>query len=272
MAITINKYLTKEQLIKLFSNPVSGIACDLGNIPWVQIQCLKNIRYSKSMILKALDFWFDQYHKYSMKIWHMRTPFIDMSANVFGLLKELGNRMELVRKCPDSFLFSHRFIKEVDINQYRKHGGNNLAITNSLLNKKYEDIIVNNGFRPQVGTLDPYMPVMSTTGISFTIFANEHPYIPKDKISRVGVTEANNVYVIPHKKKGNGAYTSKPIKKPQAPSNQLFNRDITQGFFIGAVTQAMSELTIALSKAAQEQAPKSSGGLGNIIRPKKFRR
>ena len=197
-----NHELTPAQYLKLFSNPVSGIACDIFSavenkgIHDEIVRNLSKIRYSKSMIYNALNFWFDQYHTYYMKLWHMRTPFIDMSGNILDLLQELGSRMELVRNCPDSFLFSHRYIEEMDINNYRKYSSNNLSITNNLLNKKYKGIIVNNGFRPQKGTLDPFIPVMSSTGIYFSIFANEHPYITRQKISRVGMTEKGNVFML----------------------------------------------------------------------------
>lgn len=203
MGILVNaNKLSDEQLIKLFSNPVSGIACDLGDIPWCRIDFLGKIRYSKSMMLGALNFWFDQYHVYWKKLWQKRTNFIDLSVNVLDLLQELGSRMEIVRNCPDSFLFSHRYIKEVDINHYRKYGGKGLADTNNLLNKKYKNIIVNNGFRPQRGTMDPFIPVMSSTGIYFSIFANEHPYIPRQKISKVGMTDKGNTYILHRKKVG----------------------------------------------------------------------
>jgi hypothetical protein len=227
MGILIPRQLTKEQYIKLFSNPVSGIACDFGVVTQAENwEFIKNIRYSKSMILKALNFWFDQYQTYYMKLWHMRTAFVDMSGPVLDLLKELGHRMEIVRNCPDSFLFSHRYIKEVDVNEYRKYGTKNLAMINTLLNKKYEDIIVNNGFRPQVGTLDPHMPVMSTTGISFSIFANEHPYIPKQKISKVGMTDKGNVFILHTKGKG-----VQQINKPLNQAPKLYNKDVAQSVF-----------------------------------------
>ena len=245
MAIIIPKNkLTREQYIKLFSNPVSGIACDFdkcypdeieyaGLVQDVVNNDLSKIRYSKSMIYNALDFWYNQYHKYYMKLWRMRKPFVDVSGKIFDILQELGTRMELVRNCPDSFLFSHRHIKELDVNHYRKYGGHNLAYTNQLLNKKYEDIIVNNGFRPQVGTLDPYMPVMSSATIGFTIFANEHPYIPRQKINKVGMTEKGNLYVL-HKKKQQSGSTNKSKNNNGAKTNTpkkdttLYNKDIAQ--------------------------------------------
>ena len=58
MAIIIPRQLTMEQYIKLFSNPVSGIVCEVdayNRDHRVKYHC-QNIRYSKSMILKALDF------------------------------------------------------------------------------------------------------------------------------------------------------------------------------------------------------------------------
>lgn len=212
MAILIDKVLPIPQYIKLFSNPVSGIACEIHKDYSKHVYpYIKDIRYSKSMILRALDFWFDQYHKYYMKVWSIRTAFIDVSGEVLGILKGIGQMINDIKNMPDSFLFSHRHIKEIDVNKYR--GNNRLSEQNALLNKKYDMKFIH-----QEGTLNQFRIMkLKNNEIWFTVFPNEHPYITKDKISRVGVTEAGNVYVL-HRKKKNGAYNPKPIKKqPQAP-------------------------------------------------------
>lgn len=191
--IILSQSMKTFQIVKLFSNPVSGITCDLGvvssNETW---DAIKNIRYSKSMMLGALKFWIEQYCSYYLKLRRIDTAFIKMSYKIDELIQELITREKLVKSCPDSFLFSHRYIKELS----------NKDKTCILLDKKYKDEIsrINNGFRPQAGTLDPHIPIMSTTGISFTIFANEHPYIHRQKISKVGMTDRGNIYIL-HKKK-----------------------------------------------------------------------
>ncbi len=206
LGISIRRQLNQQQYIKLFSNPVSGIACQIepNMISFenehsfgtkkeeLNLDYLKNIRYSKSMILKALYFWEKQYNRYLELL--KKAQFNPLfKSNNYDPYKEneILKLIMLVHNLPDTFLFSHRHIQEVK----RKD------ITCKLLDKKYKDIIFNNGFRPQQGTFDPFMPVMSSTGIYFSVFANEHPYIPRQKISRVGMTEKGNVFVL-HK---NGA-------------------------------------------------------------------
>jgi hypothetical protein len=194
MGILIPRQLTIEQYIKLFSNPVSGLVCEVDayNRDHRVNYHTKNIRYSKSMMLKALDFWFDQLYDYYTKIWHMRKPFIDMSANVFELVKELGSRMELVRSCPDTFLFSHRYIQPGNFKDYTDD------TPCALLKKKYPNIIKKD--QPlwiQKGKRDIFFDIhLRDLGIHFTVFPNEHPYITRDKISKVGKTDRGNVFVL----------------------------------------------------------------------------
>ena len=67
MGILIPRQLTNNQFIKLFSNPVSGIACESSYIERMELPArerLYKIRYSKSMMLGALKFWFDYSEKY----------------------------------------------------------------------------------------------------------------------------------------------------------------------------------------------------------------
>lgn len=196
--------LNPKQAVKLWSNPVSGIACGYDGNYALQHGMkfhLERIRYSKSMLLGALNFWFDKYHAYSMKMWHMRTSYISFFDNMLGILQELGDIMESVRNMPDTFLFSHRHIEEMDVNLYRKYSGRTLAATNHQLNKKYEDI-KGIGFRAQTRTMDPFCRMESrSTGISFTIFPNEKMYITKQKITNVGITDKGNVYIMHGKRK-----------------------------------------------------------------------
>ena len=97
-------------------------------------------------------------------------------------------------ECPDTFLFSHRHIQDLDINKYRKANG--LSEQNLLLKTKY-----NMQFIHQEGTMQQFARIKTEVGIEFTVFPCEHPYIPKQKITRVGMTDKGNVYIL-HK---NGA-------------------------------------------------------------------
>jgi hypothetical protein len=192
LGILIPRQLTQEQYIKLFSNPVSGIACEVdayNRDHRVKYHC-KNIRYSKSMIVKALDFWFDQLHAYFMKVWYIRHPMMDVSQHIIPELKRLGEIMCMIKDhCPDTFLFSHRYISSISIQPTKYSTG--MREQSKLLSNKYEDI-----FFFQEGSLQPYKPIKTNVGIEFTVFPNEHPYITRQKISRVGMTEKGNVFVM----------------------------------------------------------------------------
>ena len=139
LVIQIRKKLTKEQYIKLFSNPVSGIACDMNGAAMndfmtycIMVNILNNIRYSKSMILKALNFWFDQIHSYYLKIYKIRkNSLIDVSEHIVPYMVELRNIMNMIESLPNTFLFSHRHIQDLNINKYRNPNG--LADQNLLL-------------------------------------------------------------------------------------------------------------------------------------------
>jgi len=77
-----------------------------------------------------------------------------------------------------------------------------MNIQSNILNKKYPMLFEQcNSYGFQEQTMDIYYRIKTNVGIEFTVFPNEHPYIPRQKISRVGMTEKGNVYVL-HK---NGA-------------------------------------------------------------------
>ena len=118
MGILIPRQLTRDQYIKLFSNPVSGIACEIERkTNYVYAHgarfYLKDIRYSKSMMVRALDFWFDQLHTYSMKVWKISHPLVSVIGYIMNELHEIGKFLGMVKELPDSFLFSHRHIQDI---------------------------------------------------------------------------------------------------------------------------------------------------------------
>ena len=196
-----------EQYIKLFSNPVSGIACEVdayNRDHRVKYHC-QNIRYSKSMILKALYFWNKQMVNYFNKI---RTVYNPLRTGIITQLQDqiikIMDIREKVSKFPDTFLFSHRYIQDMSVGmdkpgyKYTK----SMNIQSNILNKKYPMLFEQcNSYGFQEQTMDIYYRIKTNVGIEFTVFPNEHPYIPRQKISRVGMTEKGNVYVL-HK---NGA-------------------------------------------------------------------
>jgi hypothetical protein len=193
LGILIPRQLDMEQYIKLFSNPVSGIACEVDayNHDHRVKYHTKNIRYSKSMILKALYFWEKQYDRYLQLL--KKAQFNPLFKSKYDDYKENEalKLIMMVHNFPDTFLFSHRYIQEMNINHYRSYGGKNPAQTNHLLNKKY-----NMEFRPQEQTMQHFARIKTNVGIEFTVFPNEHPYIQKQKITRVGMTDSGNVFVL----------------------------------------------------------------------------
>jgi hypothetical protein len=212
MGILIPRQLTKEQYIKLFSNPVPAIACEMETITWNQSDSLKDIRYSKSMMVRALDFWFNQLHSYCMKVWAIPHPLINAVGYIMDELKELGEVLYMVREeLPDSFLFSHRYIRPGSFKDFSDD------TQCKLLKNKYP-MIKDYPLHYQQTKHDPYFKIdMNTLGIGFTVFPNEHPYIQKQKITKVGMTDKGNVYVL-HKKEDVGAYTPTTTKDTvQAP-------------------------------------------------------
>ena len=200
MGILIPRQLTKKQYIKLFSNPVSGIAADLGDPKppdykqvYNTISILQNIRYSKSMILDALTFWYERfnlYKKHTIDFYKKNTMFADeyMLKRLQTQEDDFNYSIDLVKNSPDSFLFSHGYIRPVDMTL-------GIAKQKRLLSKKYPhlDLICQEGSL-QLYHRFPYGGYI--TSFSFTIFPNEHPYIQKQKITKVGMTDKGNVYVI----------------------------------------------------------------------------
>lgn len=201
---------TKDQITKIFSNPVSGIYSELVSsfdLTDENLKHISKIRYSKSMMVKAITFWTDYYYNFAKKLERMDSN--PIFRNVISKADEdyldLLYKYTMVKECPDSFLFSHRYITTVDINTYlKKYNSQNLVYTNSILNKKYEKLRDNISFESQEQTMDPFIKIRTNVGIEFTVFPNEHPYIPRQKISKVGMTEKGNIYVM-HKKKKVGA-------------------------------------------------------------------
>jgi hypothetical protein len=214
MAITITRQLTKDQYIKLFSNPVSGIACDFGVVTKMENwNFIKDIRYSKSMLLGALKFWLDYTAKYYVKISRLYHPLLNLKQEFEATLSNLRGMIVYVKKTfPDSCLFSHRYINPLPRSKYSK----SLKIQQKLL----QDIVGINMIDFQEKTLQPYYTIhdYGKFKMEFTVFFNQHPYIPKQKISRVGKTKQGNIFVL-HRKDKNGAQM--PI---QAPKKNLVKR------------------------------------------------
>src|SRR5688500_3155561 len=179
--ILIPRQLTKDQYIKLLSNPVSGIICDFGVVTrsenW---DFIKNIRYSKSMILRALDFWYDYNYQRYLQVKKIHHITINIS-NIFELaLSGIKVNYEMISGYPDSYLFSHRYIKPLHHSKY----SNPLKIQYKLLQEKLRIKMI----EFQEGSLQPYyiFSDYEKGGIEFTVFPNEHPYIPKQKLKHIG--------------------------------------------------------------------------------------
>jgi hypothetical protein len=192
MGILIPRQLTQQQYIKVFSNPVSGIACEVS--AYMRDHGVKhniqNIRYSKSMILNALKFWSDQLFNYYLKITKITNPLApqhDSGQHTLMDINTLNETIELVKKFPDTFLFSHRYIQRINPNNYTQ----GMKIQSKLLEDKYPISI-----QFQKGSGDPHYPMTTFPNFIFTIFPNEHPYIIKQKITKVGMTDRGNVYVM----------------------------------------------------------------------------
>src|SRR5688572_13873195 len=188
--ILIPRQLTKDQYIKLFSNPVSGIICEFGLARPDVMKDLSKIRYSKSMILRALDFWYNyNYQRYSQirKIHHIT---FDPSTQIGRILDGIHINYQMIKKYPDSYLFSHRYIRPLHHSKY----SNPLKIQYKLLQEKLRIKMI----EFQEGSLQPYyiFSDYEKGGIEFTVFPNEHPYIPKQKLKHIGKTDKGNVYII----------------------------------------------------------------------------
>jgi hypothetical protein len=207
MGILIPRQLAKEQYIKLFSNPVSGIACEVS--PYIRDHGVKhniqNIRYSKSMLLGALYFWEKQYDEYNRRLkWAQFNPIF---SNDSQPPKEnlLLKSIMLVHNLPNSFLFSHRYISS----QWGTRDSKAMCIQHDLLAKKYPELFKMSRFTGYTQDNKKELCCYIELGfLEFTVFPNEHPYITKQKISKVGMTDRGNVFIL-HKKDSNGAQTKK---------------------------------------------------------------
>lgn len=227
MGILIPRQLTKEQYVKLFSNPVSGITADFGVLTEAQNwEFIKNIRYSKSMMVRALDFWFDQLHAYCMKVWAIPHPLINAVSYIMNELKELGHILYMVKEeLPDTFLFSHRYIRPGSFKDFSDD------TQCKLLKNKYP-MIKDYPLHYQQTKHDPYFKIdINILGIGFTVFPNEHPYIQKQKIVKVGMTKQGNVMIIHKKEDGDYKLDTNKEKQSQPQASKLWNKDVAQNVF-----------------------------------------
>lgn len=197
MGILIPRHaLTNHQRsIKLFSNPVSGIACHFNPKSNYELahgvqHSINGIKYSKSMLLGALKFWNKQLHKYYWKIKSIYNPL--GSTNVRDIENQLigiKNSILQVEEMPNSFLFSHRYIEIVSNLDYQP-----LQIQRKLLEQKYPNLGI---IWFEKGTLQPIASKeIPSLGIAFSIFINEYPYIKRAKIAEVGKTKRGNTFII----------------------------------------------------------------------------
>lgn len=198
MTIQIKRHLTKEQYIKVFSNPVSGISCILPDIKCdicreYTFDIIKDIRYSKSMIIRALEFWLDQIFKLYLKVtraYNPLEPTKDVGQEIMKQYVSMESKIEYVKTMPDTFLFSHRYIISYDVEKYTDA----MKLQIKLLDQKYQKLLNFPFF--QKGKMDPFSVLQAPYGIQFTVFPNEHPYIARQKILEVGKTKKGNTYVI----------------------------------------------------------------------------
>jgi hypothetical protein len=210
MAIQIqNRKLTPDQYLKLYSNPVSGIACDMNgagtNYDYAHFGRfhLKNIRYSKSMMLKALYFWEKQYDRYLELL--KKAQFNPLFSSKNNKENEVLKMIMFVHNLPDTFLFSHRHIHDIwDGVKPGNHYPRPIMEQIKLLNDKYPILFnecYSSGFQEQ--TTNRYYRIKTEIGIEFTVFPCEHPYIEKQKISKVGITDNGNVYILHDRERKN---------------------------------------------------------------------
>ena len=195
MTIKIKRHLLYTQYIKLFSNPISGIACEVDayNRDQFVIPCCQNIRYSKSMIIKALEFWSDQIFKLYLKmskLYNPLEPMKDMGEEIMKKYVDIDHLVQYIKTLPDSFLFSHRYIMSYDNDRHTQ----GMSLQLKILNTKYQQLI--GPLRFQKGKMDPFTILQTPYGIQFTVFPNEHPYIRRQKIMEVGKTTKGNTFII----------------------------------------------------------------------------
>lgn len=197
MGILIPRHaLTNSQRsIKLFSNPVSGIACHFDPKSNYELahgvqHSINGIKYSKSMLLGALKFWRKQMIQYYLKIKRIYNPLGSTNIkDIDSQLVQISSTILDVEKMPNSFLFSHRYIEIVSNLDYQP-----LQIQRKLLEQKYPNLGI---IWFEKGTLQPIASKeIKSLGIQFSIFLNEHPYIKRVKIAEVGKTKKGNTFII----------------------------------------------------------------------------
>jgi hypothetical protein len=122
---------------------------------------------------------------------------MDVSQHIIPELKRLGEIMCMIKEdLPDTFLFSHRHIQDMTERMAEPYS-KAMDIQADLLNKKYQFLFEQcNSYGFQEQTMDIYYRIKTEVGIEFTVFPCEHPYIKRQKISKVGITEKGNVYII----------------------------------------------------------------------------
>lgn len=192
----------RQQTFKLFSNPVSGIACywdPKSNYELAHggFAAIKDIKYSKSMLKGALRFWYLQMKSYYFRVSRIYNPLSSGGVDLKKILKQMddiGDTFQFVDKLPNHFLFSHRY---VNLNRSFKHEP--LLIQQKLLKEKYPQL---DKIWFEKVTMQPVTgKAIEGLDIVFTIFLNEHPYLHRTKIAEVGQTDAGNVFIIRKKQK-----------------------------------------------------------------------
>lgn len=197
-----NALKNRQQTFKLFSNPVSGIACywdPKSNYELAHggFAAIKDIKYSKSMLKGALLFWRNQMESYLNRIRRIYNPLHSSTVNLIKIREQVSvivDTYDFVDKLPDHFLFSHRY---VNLNRSFKHEP--LLIQQKLLKTKYPQL---DKIWFEKVTMQPVTgKAIEGLDIVFTIYLNEHPYIQRTKIAEVGQTEKGNVFIIRKKSK-----------------------------------------------------------------------
>lgn len=195
MTIKITRQLTPQQYIKLFSNPISGIACEVDsyNRDHIVKYACRNIRYSKSMLLGALEFWADRLFKVYLKmtrVYNPLEPMKDMGWDIMEKVNKIQEIINYIKTVPKTWLFSHRYIDELSMYKYT----DGIKIQLKLVKEKFELGMV---VMMQYMTMDPFFKYYGLPfDLSFTVFPNEHPYIKREKIVEVGKTNRGNTFVI----------------------------------------------------------------------------
>jgi hypothetical protein len=202
MAIIIpNNRIEIPEMVKLYSNPVSGIACQMDptsnyNLAHGGYYHLRNIRYSKSMILGALRFWGDQLFKMYLRVNRITNPLEptkDFGEYIMSQIDYMDSAIDMIQEFPDSFLYSHRYIQPYDLHSHNE----SMSLQLKLLHIKYQLYL--NDLRFQKGKMDPFTFLQAPYGIEFTVFPNEHPYIKRAVIAEVGQTSKGNTFIITKK-------------------------------------------------------------------------